>query len=74
MRIEEVRQKGREGKKKRREWKRVEAEGMEGMEGMEAKRSGEVGQRERRPSECYGGGKSLGKEEVRMSKFSELCI
>jgi len=29
--IEEVREKGREGKK-RREWKRGEAEGMEGME------------------------------------------
>ena len=70
MRIEEVRQKRREGKK-RREWKRVEAEGIEGME---AKRSGEVGQRERRPSECYGGGKSLGKEELKMQKFSELCI
>jgi len=63
VRIEEVRQKRREGKKKRREWKRVEAEGMEGME---ANKSGEVGQRERRPSECYGGEKSLGKEEVRM--------
>lgn len=47
-----MRKKRGEGKKRYLKWKRGEAEEMEGTE---VKRSGEVGQREKRPSGCYNG-------------------
>jgi len=51
-RIEDVSKKRREGKRKHQEWKRDE---VEEMERMDVNRSGEVGWREKRCSECYRG-------------------
>ena len=63
MRIGNVRKEGRD-EEKRKEWKR--GEGGE-MEGTDVRRSGEVGQREKRDAaNAIVGKESLEKEEVRM--------
>lgn len=47
---------------------------MEETKGMEAKRSDELGWREKGHGECYGRKERLRGDDVRMWKFSKLCI